>query len=43
MLIQVIYLISKNITTNENIRRIKYPGNVFDEGCRKNWKIFFNE
>ncbi len=40
MLIQIIYLISKNKTTNENIRGIKYPNNLFDNGCSKNWRQF---
>jgi len=43
MLIQCVYLISVNRTTNENIRGTKYPGDVFDEGCKANWKIFFSE
>ena len=43
MLFQIIYLISRGITTNENIRNIKYEKNVFDEGCRKNWNVFWNE
>ncbi len=43
MLIQCIYLISINKTTNENIRGTKYPGNVYDEGCKNNWRIFFTE
>lgn len=43
MLIQAIYLISKNKTTNENIRGTKYPNDIFNEGCKKNWKSFLNE
>lgn len=43
MLIQCFYLISVNKTTNENIRGTKYAGDVFNEGCRMNWKIFFTE
>jgi len=43
MLLQLCYLISKNKTGNENIRGIKYPRDIFDEGFSKNWKLFFNE
>ena len=43
MLGQYIYLISNNKTTNENIREIKYPGNVFDQGFKQNWlNIFYS-
>lgn len=41
MIGQYIYLISNNKTTNENIRNIIYPGNVFDQGFKLNWIDFF--
>lgn len=36
-----VYLISRNITTNEYIR--SKNKNLYSEGCSKNWKITFSE
>lgn len=40
MIGQYVFLISYNKTTNENVRMTKYPGDVFDHGCKKNCEIF---
>ena len=43
MVIQYLLLISKNKTTNENIRATKYPGDVFNQGCKKNCSNFYKK